>query len=144
MDNQLKNDIEHYRSQLTALLSKRNEISKEIAFVSSMLRALAQRLPDDASNRLTAQIRGCLKPVGLTNEVLQVLQRHRSKWFSAKDVCKKLQEYGTDLSGYSQPLGTISITLKRLAKQPYIKRMPEKRRVFYRFQFPLRAITARK
>jgi hypothetical protein len=145
MNEQLKGNIADYQNQLTKLLSKRDEINKEIGYVTSMLRALAQRLPDDAAKRLTAQIRGCTKPVGLTDEVMQVLRVNRARKLSAKEVCKKLQEYGTDLSGYSQPLGTVSITLKRLAKSnSLVRRTTDGRSVFYRFQFPIRPLTAGK
>lgn len=72
------------------------------------------------------------KPAGLTETISECLRATHSS-LSASEVRYWLGREGFDLSEYSQPLTTISITLRRLAERGRVKAIRKDRNVTYKW-----------
>jgi hypothetical protein len=73
------------------------------------------------------------KPAGLTEAISNSLRQMMHSSLSANEVRGWLVREGFDLSDYSQPLATISVTLGRLAKSGRVKATRKGRNVTYQW-----------
>jgi hypothetical protein len=73
------------------------------------------------------------KPAGLTETISESLREMPHQSLAASEVRGWLVREGFDLSDYSQPLATISVTLGRLAKSGRVKATREGRKVTYQW-----------
>jgi DNA-binding transcriptional ArsR family regulator len=72
------------------------------------------------------------KPAGLTESISETL-RQTYHSLSASDVRRSLVDGGFDLSEYSQPLATVSATLRRLAASGRVEATRQGRNVTYKW-----------
>jgi predicted transcriptional regulator len=73
------------------------------------------------------------KPAGLTETVYECLRSSPYHDLSANEVREFLEQGGFDLSDYSQPLATVSVTLRRLAESGKVKAIRKGRNVTYQW-----------
>jgi hypothetical protein len=128
--------IEDAREELRQRMQERAWIENRIADLNLTLRSLARTIEDEGEKEKLlaelAQIRR--KPAGLTETILECLSKSPHHAHSAVEIRDWLEREGFDLSDYSQPLSTISITLGRIAKSGRAKIERDRRKVAYRWQ----------
>lgn len=127
--------IDASRLELRDLLKKREYIDNRITDLNLALRSLARMIPEgkqqeDVLKELRESRR---KPAGLTETILSFLAKSPHEGHSASEIREWLEREGFDLSDYSQPVATISITLRRLAESGRAKPMRKGRNVRYRW-----------
>ena len=133
----LKKTVEQLRKQLHQRLTQRAFIENRIADLNIALRSLARSLEKDEREELLAELAQVRrKPAGLTETVLECLSKSPYQSFSASEIRTWLEREGCDLSEYSQPVATISITLRRLAESGRAELVREGRNVRYRWKQP--------
>jgi hypothetical protein len=123
------------------LLGKSRELSKQADFIEGQrvqvnlaLSSLVRLIPDEKwrkeiENEINSARR---KPAGLTETISRSL---RDTWdsLSASEMRDWLVREGFDLSEYSQPLATISSTLRRLAASGRVAVTRRGRNVSYKW-----------
>lgn len=130
----LNKTVAGLRSELRTLIKQRRYIENRMSNVHLALRSLAREIEDkNEREEVLREIEAARrKPAGMTQAVSENL-RQTSHSLSANEVREWLQREGFDLSDYSQPLATISVTLRRLEKKGLVKAMREDRKVTYKW-----------
>jgi len=130
----LEKDVAQLRGRLRELCKARAFIEMQLVEVNLALSSRA-RLTADAKLReeIESEIKAARrKSAGLTESISETLrQTHHS--LSANDVRHWLEREGFDLSEYSQPLATISATLRRLAASGRVEATRQGRYVGYKW-----------
>jgi len=98
--------------------------------LSSLVRELEGKEREEVEREIAAARR---KPAGLTEAISNSLRAMVHSSLSASEVRHWLEREGFDLSDYSQPLATISVTLGRLAESGRVKATRKGRNVTYRW-----------
>ena len=130
----LSKTIANLRSELQELCKQRKHVEMRIVNVNLALSSLAREIEDanereDVLKEIQAARR---KPAGLTEAISESLrQTHHS--LSAHDARYWLERGGFDLSQYSQPLATVSVTLRRLEASGRVKATRVGRKVRYKW-----------
>jgi len=131
----LDNVVANRRGALQKLCEQRKIIEMLIVNEHLALSSLAPLIEDkekrEAVLREIAAARR--KPAGLTEAVSETLHQTMHNSLSASEVRHWLEREGFDLSDYSQPLATISVTLRRLEKSGRVKATREGRKVTYQW-----------
>jgi len=134
-----KKAIEDARRELQQRFKERAFVENRIADLNLALRSLARTVEDvNEREKLLgelAQMRR--KPAGLTDTVLDFLSKSPHSSHSASEIRDWLEREGFDLTDYSQPVATISITLRRLAESGRAEIVREGRNVAYKWRKPL-------
>jgi chromosome segregation ATPase len=114
MRGSYKKAIEDLKTELEALVPKRDEINFRIDRIQTSITALANML-DDPNEKLAelAEMNDIVGPSGLTDAVSKVV-RSNLNGFTAVEVRDVLEATRFDLSKYSNALAAIHTTLKRL------------------------------
>ena len=126
--------ISKLRKGLRKLCTERTAIERQLVIVNLALSSLARDIKDpqereDVLKEIQAARR---KPAGLTEAISESLrQTHHS--LSAHEVRYWLEREGFDLSQYSQPLATVSVTLRRLEASGRVKATRVGRKVRYKW-----------
>ena len=131
----LHRDIARLRGHLHELCEQRKHIEMQMVNVNLALRSLAWEIEDEAEREeLLREIKAARrKPAGLTEAISESLRAMLHSSLSANEVRVWLEKEGFDLSDYSQPLATISVTLRRLEKSGRVKPTREGRKVTYQW-----------
>jgi predicted nucleic acid-binding Zn-ribbon protein len=130
----LSKTVANLRSELQELCKQRKHVEMRMVNVNLALSSLAREIEDanereDVLKEIQAARR---KPAGLTEAIAESLrQTHHS--LSAEEVRYWLEMEGFDLSQYSQPLATISVTLRRLEASGRVKATRVGRKVRYKW-----------
>ena len=130
----LHKTIANLRGELRELVKKRSQIEGRMVNVNLALRSLALEIEEkDEREEVLREIAAARrKPAGLTEAISNNL-RQTPQSLSANEVREWLEREGFDLSDYSQPLATISVTLRRLAKSRRVRATREGRKVTYKW-----------
>src|ERR1700730_14172591 len=130
----LSKTIANLRSELQELCKQRKHVEMRMVNVNLALSSLAREIEDanereDVLKEIQAARR---KPAGLTEAISESLrQTHHS--LSAHEVRYGLEREGFDLSQYSQPMATVSVTLRRLEASGRVQATRVGRKVSYRW-----------
>jgi hypothetical protein len=131
----LHKTISSLRKRLEELCSQRTFIEQQLVNVNLALSSLAREIEDkkerEAVMKEVAAARR--KPAGLTETICASLRDSPYSNHSANDVRYWLERQGFDLSEYSQPLATISVTLRRLEASGRVKATRLGRKVSYKW-----------
>jgi ABC-type transporter Mla subunit MlaD len=130
----LHNTIVKLRQELQELRKQRGHIERRMSNVNIALRSLAREIENQEEREgLLREVNAARrKPAGLTQAISETLrQTHES--LSPNEVREWLEREGFDLSEYSQPLATISVTLRRLEKRGCVKAAREGRKPIYKW-----------
>ena len=122
------------RGRLRELCKQRDFIEAQLVQVNLALSSLVRLIADEKERKeIESEIDSARrKPGGLTESISETLrQTHHS--LSANDVRRSLVDGGFDLSEYSQPLATISATLRRLAASGRVEATRQGRNVTYKW-----------
>jgi predicted nucleic acid-binding Zn-ribbon protein len=130
----LHKTVANLRRELQELRKQRSHIERRMVNVNLALRSLAREIEDKKEREeLLIEIEAARrKPAGLTETISENL-RQTPQSLSANEVREWLEREGFDLSEYSQPLATISVTLRRLEKSGRVKATRENRKVTYKW-----------
>jgi len=130
----LHKTVADLRRELQELCKQRKHIEMRMVNVNLALRSLTREIDDEGEREeVLKEIQAARrKPAGLTEAISENLrQTHDS--LSANAVREWLEREGFDLSEYSQPLATISVTLRRLEKSGRVKATRAARKVTYKW-----------
>src|ERR1017187_2831283 len=118
----LHKTVANLRSELQELCDQRKHIAPRMENVNLALSSLAREIEDpDEREEVLKEIRAARrKPAGLTESITKRLRETHDS-LSANDVRYWLEREGLDLSDYSQPLATISVSLRRLEASGCVK-----------------------
>ena len=127
--------ITSLRRQLRDLCAERKDIERRMVNVNLALSSLAWDIEDKKEHEevLREIAAARRKPAGLTETISESLREMPHQSLAASEVRGWLVREGFDLSDYSQPLATISVTLGRLAKSGRVKATREGRKVTYQW-----------
>ena len=102
--------------------------------VNLALGSLARELDKEEQEEVLREVAAARrKPAGLTEAISESLRQMLHQSLSANEVREWLEKEGFDLSEYSQPLATISVTLGRLTKSRRVKATRKGRNVTYQW-----------
>lgn len=123
------------RTELRELIKQRDHIERRMSDVNLALRSVARMIPDEKQREaIVAELEHSRrKPAGLTEVILTFLGNSPHHVHTANDVREWLDREGFDLSDYSQPLATISTTLRRLEESGRVRAIRKGRKVVYKF-----------
>lgn len=122
------------RAQLQELCKQRKHIEMQLVNVNLALRSLARGIEDkEVREQVLRELAAARRRPGLTEAISESLRQMLHSRLSANEVREWLEKEGFDLSEYSQPLATISVTLGRLAKSGRVKATREGRKVTYQW-----------
>ena len=130
----LQKTVADLRRELKELCALRIHIERRMVNVNLALRSLAREIEDEKEReQVLIEIEAARrKPAGLTETISESLRQTPQSW-SANEVREWLEREGFDLSDYSQPLATISATLRRLENSGRVKATREHRKVTYKW-----------
>ena len=130
----LHKTVANLRSELQELCDQRKHIELRLVNVNLALSSLAREIEDpDEREEVLKEIRAARrKPAGLTESITKSLRETHDS-LSANDVRYWLEREGFDLSDYSQPLATISVSLRRLEASGCVKATRVGRKVTYKW-----------
>jgi hypothetical protein len=127
--------IDNRLSELEELCKQRDFVERQLVQLNIALRSLARDTKNE--NKRKEALKGIKKarrkPAGLTEAISESLRAMPHDSFSASEVREWLEREGFDLSDYSQPLATISVTLRRLAESERVKAIRKGRNVTYQW-----------
>ena len=127
--------IEELVRDANKLCKAREAIESRLANVFLAVTSLAREIEDeDERNEIMQKITSARRPPGLTEAIARSLRDKPYTDFSASEVRNWLEREGVDLSQYSQPLATISVTLARMAKRGRVKVFRKGRSVSYQWK----------
>jgi len=126
--------ISKLRKDLQRLCKERAFIEGQLANVNMALNSLARGIQDKQEREeVLKEIEAARrKPAGLTECVSDFLRSTHDS-MSANEVRTWLERQGFDLSEYSQPLATVSATLRRLASSGRVEATRQGRNVTYKW-----------
>jgi uncharacterized protein YhaN len=130
----LHNTIVKLRQELQELCKQRSFIERRMSNVNIALRSLAREIEDEEEREgLLREVNAARrKPAGMTQAISETL-RQTPQSLSPNEVREWLEREGFDLSEYSQPLATISVTLRRLEKRGRVRATRKGRKVTYKW-----------
>ena len=130
----LHKTVANLRRELQELCKQHKHIESRMTNVNIALRSLAREIEDkEEREELLREIEAARrKPAGMTEAISENLRQTHDR-LSANEVREWLEKEGFDLSEYSQPLATISVTLRRLEKSGRVKATREGRKVAYKW-----------
>ncbi len=134
--------IDQSRAELRESLELRERNDKRIAQLVIALRGMARFLPEAERARVEGELRqASRKPVTLKEAISAILQKAQKEGrkLTSNEIREQLEELGVDLADYSQPLGTIFTTLKRLEEKGDVKRETGKdKTITFRWNLPMK------
>jgi hypothetical protein len=127
--------IDNRLRDLDKLCEQRDYVERMLFQVNLALRSLARDTKNQKKRKqaLVAVKKARRRPAGLTEAISEMLRDTPYSSLSANEVRHWLERGGFDLSDYSQPLATISVTLRRLAVSGRVKAVRKNRRVTYQW-----------
>lgn len=126
--------IEALRKDLRELGKQREFIDMQMVNTNLALHSLARGMVDEKQReKVLREVAAARRKPGLTETIADALRRMPHSELSAKEISTWLERMGVDLSGYSQPLTTISITLRRMAQDGRLKVARKGRNVTYQW-----------
>jgi len=125
---QLRQDLQELRKQRAHI--EMQLVQKNIALSSLAPLIENQKEREELLSEIKAARR---KPAGLREAISECLRAMPHDSFSASEVREWLQREGYDLSDYSQPLATISVTLRRLADAGKVRATRKDRKITYQW-----------
>jgi|SRR5579872_297824 len=127
--------IEDRLRELDELCEQRALIERQLVQLNLALGSLARETKNEEKRKeaLAGIKKGRRKPAGLTEAISESLSAMPHHSFSANEVREWLEREGFNLSDYSQPLATISVTLRRLVKSRKVKARRRNHRVTYQW-----------
>jgi chromosome segregation ATPase len=130
----LRETVSKLRKELQKLCKERAFIEQQLANVNMALNSLARGIQDKQEREeVLKEVEAARrKPAGLTEAVSDFLRSTHAS-MSANEVRSWLERQGFDLSDYSQPLATISVTLRRLKDRGRVKATHVGREVTYKW-----------
>jgi uncharacterized protein YhaN len=130
----LHKTIVKLRQELQELGKQRSFIERRMSNVNIALRSLAREVEDEEEREgLLREVNAARrKPGGMTQAISETL-RQTPQSLSPNEVREWLEREGFDLSEYSQPLATISVTLRRLEESGRVKATRKGRNVTYKW-----------
>ena len=134
MSFDLSKTVASLRSELQELCNQRKQIELRVMSVNRALSSLAREIEDpEERDQVLKEIRAARhKHGGLTESILKSLRRTHNS-LSANEVRDWLEREAFDLSQYSQPLGRVSVTLRRLAATGCVKARRVGQKVTYKW-----------
>jgi hypothetical protein len=131
----LQKTVAQLRSRLRDLLKQRAWIDEQLVQVNLALRSVSRMIPDpEEREEVLREINAARRKVaGLTEVISQSLRAMPHQSLSANEVREWIEKEGFDLSDYSQPLATISVTLRRLEERGLVKGTRKRRKVTYQW-----------
>jgi hypothetical protein len=134
MSFDLQNTVAQLRSRLRELTKQRSYIEMQLVQVNLALSSLVPLIEDEKQREeLLLDVEAARRKPGLTQAVSDCLRGIPHDSHSANELCVWLKKEGFDLSGYSQPVVAVSITLRRLVESGRVKAMRKNRRVTYQW-----------
>src|ERR1700676_51263 len=132
--DELHKIVDTLRGELRDLCKQRKYIEMRMVNVNLALGSLARELDKEEQEEVLREVAAARrKPAGLTEAISESLRQMLHSKLSADEVREWLEKEGFDLSEYSQPLATISVTLGRLAKSRRVKATRKGRNVTYQW-----------
>jgi len=130
----LQESVAQLRSRLSELCKQRDYIGKQLVQVNLALSSLARLILDEKERKeIESEINSARrKPAGLTETISKSLRETHAS-LSPNEVRYWLEREGFDMSDYSQPLATISVTLRRMEKGGRVKASRHQGKVRYRW-----------
>ena len=134
MTYNLSKMVADLRSELQELCTQRKVVEMRMVNVILALSSLAREIedPQEREEVLKEVEAARRKPAGLTEAISESL-RNTYHSLSANEVRYWLEREGFNLSEYSQPLATISVTLRRLKESGRVKATHVGRKVSYKW-----------
>jgi DNA-binding FrmR family transcriptional regulator len=131
----LNKTIAQLRRELRRLIEQHKHIEMQMVNVNLALRSLVREMEDkDEQAKVLQEIAAARrKPSRLMGEISDLLRETMHSSLSAHEVRECLEKGGLNLSDYSQPLATISVTLGRLTKSRRVKATRKGRKVTYQW-----------
>ena len=115
--------IQESRDELRQLIRQRCTIENRITQLTIALRSLARLLPNETEReKLHEELKGVRRKAPSLVEAISDALRDADKSLTSNQIREELENNGFDLSEYSQPLGVIMTTLKRLVDSGRVKR----------------------
>ena len=132
--DELHKIVDTLRGELRDLCKQRKYIEMRMVNVNLALGSLARELDKEEQEEVLREVAASRrKPAGLTEAISESLRQMLHQSLSANEVREWLEKEGFDLSEYSQPLATISVTLGRLTKSRRVKATRKGRNVTYQW-----------
>jgi chromosome segregation ATPase len=130
----LHKTVANLRKELQELCNQRKHIELRLVNLNGALSSLAGEIEDPQErDQILKEIQAARRtPGGLSESIIKSLRETHDS-LSANEVRDWLEREGVDLSDYSQPLGTISVTLRRLAASGCVKATRVGRGVTYKW-----------
>ena len=126
--------VAELRKDLRELSRQRRYIEGQLVSVNLALTSLVREIEDEHEREeVLREIAAARRRPGLTERISQTLRGMPHVYLTAGDVRHYLEREGVDLSGYSQPLATIAITLRRMGDTGRLSVRREGRNVSYRW-----------
>ena len=125
--------VAELRKDLRELCNQRDLVDRQLVNVNLALTSLVREFDEEEYQKIMREIKAARRRPGLTERISQSLREMPYADLSASDVRHYLEREGVDLSGYSQPLATISITLRRMAEKQRVSVKRIGRNITYRW-----------
>ena len=134
MSFDLSKTIASLRSELQELCNQRKQIDLRVMSVNRALSSLAREIEDPKErDQVLKESQSARRTRGrLTESILKSLRETHNS-LSANEVRDWLEREAFDLSDYAQPLGRISVTLRRLAATGCVKAIRVGHKVTYKW-----------
>ena len=134
MSFDLSKTVASLRSELQELCNQRKQIELRVMSVNRALSSLAPEIEDPHErDQVRKEIQVARRKRGrLTESILKSLRETRSS-LSSNEVRDWLEREAFDLSDYAQPLGRISVTLRRLAATGCVKAIRVGHKITYKW-----------
>ena len=120
-----RRDLQAKKRELADLLRQRQKVDQRIARlqpVISHLEGLCRELGDRAAKETAAKVE---LTTGLT-ELARVTLEEAYAPLHASELKERMEGKGFDFSGYSNPLASVHVVLRRLVKNGKVKVVPQK------------------
>jgi len=126
--------VAELRRDLRELCKQRDFIEDQLVHVNLALSSLARGIEDEREREeVLTEVAAARRKPGLTERICQSFRNKPYSDLSASEVRYWLEQEGVDMSGYAQPLATISATLRRMAETGRVKAKHKGRNVTYRW-----------
>ena len=133
MPSDLQELVAKLLEEVRELCDQRKWVEEQIVNKCLALSSLSRDVDATMQEAVAKRLAVARRRPGLTERVAQSFREKPHADLSAGDVRMWLEREGVDLSGYSQPLATIAITLSRMAKSGRLKIRRKGRSVTYRW-----------
>jgi|SRR5947209_2046107 hypothetical protein len=127
--------VAELRKDLRELCEQRRYIDGQVMNVYLALTSLVREVEDEHEReKIQREIAAARRKPGLTERISETLRNMPHAYVTAGEVRYWMEREGVDLSGYSQPLATISITLRRMGETGRVSVKRKGRNVSYRWK----------